>query len=57
LIMFTKTYVAAVGTPLRVDMGRCRCIAWYARKMKDIESSRKIGGFASIFGMALQLMR
>src|ERR1700722_12113988 len=24
-------------------MGRCRCIAWYARKMKDIESSRKTG--------------
>ena len=27
LIMLTKTKVAAVGTPLRVDMGRCRCIA------------------------------
>ena len=28
LIMLTKTKVAAVGTPERVDMGRCRCIAW-----------------------------
>jgi hypothetical protein len=43
--MFTKTYVAAVGTPVRVDIGLDRCIAWYARKINDIASSRKTGGF------------
>jgi hypothetical protein len=44
--MFTKTYVAAVGRPERVDIGRDRCIAWYARKMNDIASRRKTGGLA-----------
>src|SRR5207248_11092800 len=39
--MFTNTYVAAVGMPVRVDMGRCRAMAWYARKMNDIASIRK----------------
>ena len=28
LIMFTKTYVAAVGMPVRVVIGRERCMAW-----------------------------
>jgi hypothetical protein len=43
--MLTNTYVAAVGTPERVDMGRERCMAWYARKMNDMVSRRKTGGF------------
>jgi hypothetical protein len=38
--MLTKTYVAAVGIPVRVDIGRDRCIAWYARKINAIESSK-----------------
>jgi hypothetical protein len=42
--MLTKTYVAAVGKPERVDIGRERCIAWYARKINDMVSSRKTGG-------------
>ena len=45
LIMFTNTYVAAVGIPVRVDIGRDRCIAWYARKINAIESNKYIGGF------------
>jgi len=34
--------VAAVGTPVLVDIERCRTMAWYARKMNDIESIRKM---------------
>ena len=32
-------------------MGRWRCMAWYARKMNDMESSRKIGGFSETVDM------
>ena len=40
--MLTKTYVAAVGKPVLVDIPRCRAMAWYARKMKDMVSIRKM---------------
>src|SRR5579862_5128404 len=46
LSMLTKTKIAAVGSPVLVDMGRCRAIAWYARKMNDIASIRNIGGLS-----------
>src|SRR6185312_338282 len=35
------------GTPLFVDMGRCRAMAWYARKMNDIVSMRKTRPFCA----------
>jgi hypothetical protein len=40
--MLTKTYVAAVGNPVLVDIPRWRAMAWYARKMNDMASIRKM---------------